>query len=625
MQKHSLTQLLSHSLFRIPDYQRGYAWGDKQWNDFIQDVDALVEEDVRSHYTGTVVTFQGSQQETRYDLTRLPTADVVDGQQRLTTCSLYLSVILHKLIQAGEAGYAQMISTYLYSVDQCKLTLNNDTASLFHDLVSAGTPRTSPASTHQIRLVEAHSHFKRHLKNRCDAKGSGSTEYLKALYDAITRKLVFTYYTIEEESEIGMTFELMNSRGKDLSVLELLKNYLMHWVYRNTPESDRPGLTNLINKHWKDAYSNIGSTGGNGNEDQCLRVAWTLFCSHPPKNWEGYHGFKEEAYIPLRKFMESGSIRRTWQKTKEETQDYMIRFTEGLSLVSKHYARIVNPTTQGCISLEEEVWLTKIHHAGNIANFLPLMTAARIRREEEKITEDDYIALLKALECYVYRVFLFEGKRSNAGKSRFHRLADDLFKGPRSAKDVAAEVYGLTDVYSSPKFFNEWNSRPENWYVHRGLLRYTLYEYELHLLKTEGKGKAPALRWEQLMLDSSIEHVLPQNPSEGSEWLLKWNDEDRALYLHDLGNLVFTQNNSNYLNFDFPRKKGQPGESPSYSHSDIRQERGISAFADWTPKELIERRTKIVEWVLDRWKSGEAMATTPDSDTDDDDGTNNVN
>ena len=53
------------------------------------------------------------------------------------------------------------------------------------------------------------------------------------LFDAIIRKLNFSFYSIEVESEIGMTFELMNSRGKDLSALELLKNYLMHWIYRN--------------------------------------------------------------------------------------------------------------------------------------------------------------------------------------------------------------------------------------------------------------------------------------------------------------------------------------------------------------------------------------------------------
>ena len=49
--------------------------------------------------------------------------------------------------------------------------------------------------------------FKEHIK-------SHEVDALKKLFRAITSKLVFTYYTIEKESEIGMTFELMNARGQ---------------------------------------------------------------------------------------------------------------------------------------------------------------------------------------------------------------------------------------------------------------------------------------------------------------------------------------------------------------------------------------------------------------------------
>jgi len=61
-------------------------------------------------------------------------------------------------------------------------------------------------------------------------RGVDGVAYLKELFLAVTQRLHFTFYKIEDECEIGMTFELMNSRGKGLSVLELLKNYLMHWV-----------------------------------------------------------------------------------------------------------------------------------------------------------------------------------------------------------------------------------------------------------------------------------------------------------------------------------------------------------------------------------------------------------
>ncbi len=66
---------------------------------------------------------------------------------------------------------------------------------------------------------------------------------------------------------------------------------------------------------------------------------------------------------------------------------------------------------------------------------------------------------------------------------------------------------------------------------------------------------------------------------------------------------MLTQNNSNYKNFEFVRKKGKTGVSPSYSDSDIRQERKIAAYPDWTPLEFESRRSEMVTWINDRWKT----------------------
>lgn len=133
-------------------------------------------------------------------------------------------------------------------------------------------------------------------------------------------------------------------------------------------------------------------------------------------------------------------------------------------------------------------------------------------------------------------------------------------------------------------------------------MRYTLYEFELKLLMEEGKGATPKLAWADLS-DSTIEHILPQNPKANSHWLKAWTDAERKECLHDIGNLVLTLNNSNYLNFDFDRKKGSPGVSPSYCDSPIQQERRISRYKDWTKMELLERRSELVDWINLRWKT----------------------
>jgi uncharacterized protein with ParB-like and HNH nuclease domain len=155
--KKTLTSLFAEALYQIPRYQRGYAWEEKQWSDFIQDVDALVEEKEKltGHYTGTVVVYSPRKPvEKDYGTRQLPVLDVVDGQQRLTTSCLYLSVILRALIAKGETDFERDKSDYLYSGATCKLALGNDTNNVFLDLLKTGRANTAPRSTHEKRLIE---------------------------------------------------------------------------------------------------------------------------------------------------------------------------------------------------------------------------------------------------------------------------------------------------------------------------------------------------------------------------------------------------------------------------------------------------------------------------------------
>lgn len=592
MEKETLASLFAGKLFQIPDYQRGYAWEKKQWNDFIQDIDALVDEEVNNHYTGTIVIYQPKERPViDYGSTdKLELADIVDGQQRLTTCCLYLSIIIHVLADKGLKDYEQKKPIFLYSGNTCRLTLTNDTNDFYYDLLSKGQPNTEPQTIHQKRLFDAYKHFEGHIAKQMILRNEKSIEYLKSLFDAIVRKLNFTFYTIEEVCEIGMTFELMNSRGKGLSILELLKNYLMYWISRNEPiEAKRKDLTGAINKNWKEVYANIGKSGG--SEDQCLRIAWTLYCTHTPKYWKGYEGFKDIEYIPLRDFS---------KRDKQKTKEFIIKFSDGLAEISRHYAVITNPQIENTCSNDELVWLSKIHNTGNIANFLPLLISTRKRFFSACISEDDYYRLLKAIECYAFRVFLFENKRSNAGISSLFRWGNEVFETKRPISDVIGEIYNLINYYSKENLFKNGIDKPSNWYSNRRRLKYTLFEYELALLLKEGKGKPPRLEWNDLT-DSTIEHILPQTPDEQSKWKMKWDQKDIEAFLHDIGNLVLTENNSNYRNFDFERKKGKAGEGHCYSNSDIRQERKLATYPDWTVKELNERRCEIAKWIKERW------------------------
>lgn len=588
MEKKTLSNILDGKIFQIPDYQRGYAWEEKQWEEFVQDIDALIDDEIISHYTGTIVIYQANTKTTEnYGTKKLEVVDIVDGQQRLTTCSLYLSIIFKELIRMGLSDFVAEIPTYLYSGSKSKLRLNNDTSDFYLDLITKGVSNIEANSVHQTRISNAYSYLKNHIEEQLKIRKDIGEEYLRDVFDAVIRKLNFSFYPIEVESEIGMTFELMNSRGKDLSSMELLKNYLMYWVYRNiNNDSEKETFTKIINKTWKEVYVNISKC--NGSENQCLRIAWTLFVSHTPKNWSGYSGFKSDEVIPLRNFN---------KKNKDQVKEFILKFVDGLALISKHYSALIKPTNKA--SDEKELYLlTKIKNAGNVANYLPLLVAARIKKENGELEDYEYSDFLKSIEIFSYRVFLWEGKRSNAGLSTFYRWADDIFSSKHSLRSVTEWIYGTINWYSDESIFRK--SLKEDffdWYKWRRLLKYTLYEYEFFLLK--GKNK-PKLDWEDLT-DATLEHILPQTPDVNSKWLKKWPAEDINKYLNDISNLVLTKDNSRYRNFEFERKKGSSGIGYSYSNSDIRQERKIAEFEDWTPENCKIRRSELISWIIQNW------------------------
>lgn len=94
----SLSQIFQNKLFRIPDYQRGYAWQDSQLRDFWEDLINLQAD--RNHYTGLLSMKVLSKDEAK----KLDTDDkwlldsgfrpyhIVDGQQRLTTFVILLNI-----------------------------------------------------------------------------------------------------------------------------------------------------------------------------------------------------------------------------------------------------------------------------------------------------------------------------------------------------------------------------------------------------------------------------------------------------------------------------------------------------------------------------------------------------
>ena len=116
----NLSEIFNNRFFRIPDYQRGYAWKESQLNDFWNDIYYL--EIDKYHYTGLITVENITKEETissekwEDDLwlfdKGLKAYSVIDGQQRLLTIMILLKTILERFSEDEEINYAAKSAWY---------------------------------------------------------------------------------------------------------------------------------------------------------------------------------------------------------------------------------------------------------------------------------------------------------------------------------------------------------------------------------------------------------------------------------------------------------------------------------------------------------------------------------
>ena len=283
----SLQELFNGRIFRVPDYQRGYAWEKQQVGEFLDDL-ALLNSTHR-HYTGTIVLYQPADAKGIDDNegAHYVEADVVDGQQRLTTIVLLLNEIARALSEYPDSGtLAQGLRKLYVEVKDLdglplhKLSLNKDTDGFFKTDVLPATPQgiVGPPVASARRLLDARKQISDYLR---EAEGAQTDreKWLRELRSKITTRLHFSLYEVDTKAEVGVIFEVMNDRGKPLTDLEKVKNYLLYAASAlDVTEDGRENLVDAVNDAWAYILGLLmdADLGSPANENQMLRAHWLM-------------------------------------------------------------------------------------------------------------------------------------------------------------------------------------------------------------------------------------------------------------------------------------------------------------------------------------------------------------
>ena len=277
--------------FMVPLYQRNYQWDDKFLSAFWEDVEAkaieVLEGESRfKHYMGALILAPISESD-RIGVT--PRVQVVDGQQRLTTFQLFLSALREVARNHGCENVVEKIHYYLFnnpkSKDADRLTLFKLTPTpsdqeVFHGIVKeeyAEVRRINndhywhgrvPKLNTALRALRAYEEFHKLINHfaqfgSAELRGEEDIEdenqsikdefdttdaiqnRLEVMLKALLNQMKMVVITLGEDDDAQVIFETLNSKGKPLLAMDLVRNNIFHRAEREKVKTE-----DLYNDFW---------------------------------------------------------------------------------------------------------------------------------------------------------------------------------------------------------------------------------------------------------------------------------------------------------------------------------------------------------------------------------------
>ncbi|RZK13168.1 MAG: DUF262 domain-containing protein [Flavobacterium sp.] len=229
VQTYNIKELFNSGNYRIPIYQRNYAWGRSEIIQLIQDIIDYIPEQ-RNYYIGTLVVYPQK-------INEEPIYDTIDGQQRLTTLSIMLSVLKNKF---GEVNWFT------------KQILNFESRPLSQNAMSfAKAGYFDGHKEYHSNIKEAYDSIEIELETKLAENGLSIHEFATFLSDHVTILRV----EVPHDTDLNHYFEIMNNRGEQLEKHEVVKSMLLDAV-NDDVDDDNEQIQELFHTIW-DAVQNM--------------------------------------------------------------------------------------------------------------------------------------------------------------------------------------------------------------------------------------------------------------------------------------------------------------------------------------------------------------------------------
>ncbi|MFJ3464955.1 DUF262 domain-containing protein [Achromobacter spanius] len=507
IQLDGISNVLKTRRFRVPAYQRSYAWETEHVEALLADVNDAIKAKEKEYFLGSIVVT--GPVERRYE--------VVDGQQRLTTVSLLISAIRDRFRDEGDhEAETSVRNDFLANVDrktkerEPKLALNAVDNELYQELIENSAEidvSRYPRQSHK-RLLAAAACMRTYIDELC-VQSRDSDETLHEWLDYLETNLKVILVIAPDDSNAFVIFETLNDRGLELAISDLLKNYLFHRSGDKIQETQNRWLTMV-------------ATLESASDDPLV----VTYLRH----------FAMSKYGLVREKELFGIIRK-----KVTSKKLALQFSTELSNAAKTYAGLINTDSELWTGYDQAT--REAVYALNLLGMVqvrPLLLAILDKFEPKKVS-----AAFKRLVAVAVRFQIVGG----AGGGTLEKIYSDAAKGVSEGKLSSIDdiLKGFSTLPTDPVFISAFSTA--------SISKQSLARYYLRMLESGVPGASRELVPSTDSGRVNLEHVLPMNPSE--KWMESWLPDDAKAFQRRLGNLAImaTKINSAIGNEDFATKK----------------------------------------------------------------------
>lgn len=532
----------------IPLFQRQYTWGQIQWRTLLNDILELYnEQNPKDHFMGSIVTMPVQSRPEG-----VAKYSVIDGQQRLTTFYIILSVIRDNAKDMGKKLANQIEDLYLFNKysdgnDYYKLLpTQGDRKDFFKTLLGDKNEVNSDSN----QVVKAYNYFfKQIVLKKIDVE-----KLLKTLINS----LLIVSITLDKDDNPYRIFESLNGTGLPLEESDLIRNYFFMRIHTNNQE-------NVYRSLWKPMQVDFDNFDKENEKGKTLSSFIRHFLIK-----DGGQIKEKEVYSSLKEIAD------------KKSDDEIILYLTDIYDYSRYYIKLLKPDLEKNNKIREQI--KRLNRLDITTSYCFILNLYELY-SHNKISSDEFNELLSIIENFVIRRFV-----CRIPANQFNKIFPSLFKSLN--KDNIVE--SLKDQLKGKNY-------PKNVKFKSQLLTLALY----------GKGKDDKVKlileslesWyghkEQIDFDKvTIEHIMPQTLTEGWKKYLGENWENvYDNYVHSIGNLTLTGYNSELSNLSYQLKKKE------YKNSHLELNVYFENVDIWNEKQIINRATELTDIALKIWAS----------------------